>query len=196
MSAINWLKQQKLEFIKNEVFALTIAGAFRQGRKYPIYYNGKDISDSQRTNLYKFIKNILHGYETIYKNKVGDEQHIKNIEKLQTEINKNYSIILKLHFGRAQKLLNLYLKYLWALDLIPEPPHCPFDSIIIAKLKAKVPAWTKPDFQEKHYIELINLARGQFSKERLSIAEWELKTFNSRYPVGQIGSEPIVKPKI
>ncbi len=46
--------------------------------------------------------------------------------------------------GIAQKALNLYLKYLWCLGKITEPPHCPFDSIIISEIKCNI-KWTEMD---------------------------------------------------
>lgn len=170
------LKQQKIEFIKNEIFASTIAGAFSRG--FPIYR--KVISDKDRSDLYGFIKDILVRYEKTYENKIGDEQHIKNIQYLQRAVNEKFASILKLHFGRTQKLLNLYLKYLWSLGFKINPQHCPFDAIIISKLRADVPPWTCPDFEENHYKVLTELAKQQALKNRLSIAEWELWFWNQK----------------
>ena len=48
--------------------------------------------------------------------------------------------------GITQKAFNLYLKYLWCLGLRwieHEPPHCPFDRIVIGKLGGGLTAWTK-----------------------------------------------------
>jgi hypothetical protein len=46
-------------------------------------------------------------------------------------------------YGVAQKLLNLFLKYLWCLGTIAEPPHCPVDRIIIGKTCYKDKNWTE-----------------------------------------------------
>jgi hypothetical protein len=61
----------------------------------------------------------------------------------------------KINFGIAQKMLNLYLKYMWSLGNIQEPPHFPVDRIIQIKLirtsqttrdyPIKIEAWTQFD---------------------------------------------------
>lgn len=174
------MDEDKLKFIRSQVFSMSVSGALSRGRGNPAY-KGK-ISDDIKNNFKVFLKKKLEGYEFIYKKGVSSEQHFKNIDSLKTEINNNYKYkeILNIHFGRAQKLFNLYLKYLWVLDLIEDPPHCPFDSIIISKLKADVspwylPRWTRPDFKKEHYKKLVELAEDRSRKKGLSIARWELK---------------------
>jgi len=82
----------------------------------------------------------------------------------------------RISFGTVQKILNLYLKYLWSINLIVEPPHCPIDSIILSHLNDYVTRWTKMN-KEKYVriINKINLTRGD-----KSIAEWELSVFSRR----------------
>ena len=170
------LESAKLEFLKSQIFSLTISAAFRQGRGNPVY-NKKIVTENFKKKFYVFLMNKLEGYEFIYKGGVEGGKHIENIEGLQTEINKEYGHILyknNISFGRVQKLINLYLKYLWTLGRIPVPPHCPFDSIIISELKAGVPPWTKQSFKKEDYGKLVGLAKNK-SK---NIAEWELKFWN------------------
>jgi hypothetical protein len=48
-----------------------------------------------------------------------------------------------MRIGLAQKALNLYLKYLWCLGEIHEPPHCPLDSIVLGQVPGcKDVRWT------------------------------------------------------
>ena len=71
---------------------------------------------------------------------------------------------------------NLYLKYLWCIDIICEPPHCPIDKIILNKLKDYKTSWTKMNKDDYiRAIKKINFVRG---KE--SIAQWELREFSRR----------------
>lgn len=37
----------------------------------------------------------------------------------------------RMKIGHAQKALNLYLKYMWCAGWVREPPHCPFDRIVL-----------------------------------------------------------------
>jgi hypothetical protein len=101
---------------------------------------------------------IIPSYKT---GKVSDDLHIANIKSVQ-QYTSNFDTLLtngKFNIGVSQKLLNLYLKYLWCLDLILEPPHFPVDRIIQEKLQYKpLIAWTKIETEEE-YMSIINFAR-------------------------------------
>jgi len=169
------VKENKLQFVRSQIFSLTISAAFRQGRGSPVYK--ENVAEEGKKNFHSFLKNRREDYGSIYKNVIDGNQHIKNIKNLQAEINEIYAPILdsnNLAFGRVQKLLNLYLKYLWTLNMILTPPHCPFDYIIISELKTDVPNWTKQSFTEKDYKKLVDLAENKLK----NIAEWELEFWN------------------
>jgi len=173
--ARNWLEEQKTLFIKNEIFTLSILSAFRQGKGYPIYKK-KGVSENERMSFHDFLKKELIKYESIYKKQVSDDKHIGNILHIQREVNSRFRNILYLRLGRVQKFFNIYLKYLWVLNWIPEPPHCPFDSMVINRLGA-VDRFTEFDDVDT-YKKLLKLARIQSKKEKKSIAEWELTFWN------------------
>jgi hypothetical protein len=79
----------------------------------------------------------------------------------------------RFRIGIAQKALNLYLKYLWCVGLIPMPPHCPFDSSIIGHLPECMNFnWTAIDSIDD-YQKLVNSARKKADDK--PIAEWELE---------------------
>lgn len=82
--------------------------------------------------------------------------------------------------GVAQKLLNLRLKYLWCLGLIPEPPHCPVDRVVLGatRLREKL-AWTRIR-KISEYKDAIHAIRTEADLVGLSLAEWELKTFQAK----------------
>lgn len=170
-------QKDKREFINNEILASSILGGLTRG--FPVYKTG--IKESVKNEFRNFLKDILKKYAQSYKVHVGSKQHIKNIEKFADKISERHKEILnkdRFRIGRAQKVLNLYLKYLWVLHKIPRPPHCPFDSIIIEKLKLKEKInWTQFDSIKKYEI-LVGGAKKKAQKENLSIAEWELKEWN------------------
>ena len=97
----------------------------------------------------------------------------------------NFSEILNngsFSFGVCQKILNLYLKFQWCLDLIKStPPHFPVDRRIQSALKIpNIVSWTT-DMGEKEYMDIIKIARDklkQFNKE--NIADLELYLFERR----------------
>jgi hypothetical protein len=69
-----------------------------------------------------------------------------------------------LNRGIAQKLLNLYLKYLWCVGYIVEPPHCPIDRIIIGKTSFRDRLnWTEMGEAEYREVigEMTSLARSK-----------------------------------
>lgn len=106
---------------------------------------------------------------------VTEEKHLANILELTDTLTSKFSYCLKngrFRIGIAQKALNLYLKYLWCVGLIPLPPHCPFDSIIIGHLsECRDLNWTAIDTIED-YTNLVNAARRKTDTKQ--IAEWEL----------------------
>jgi hypothetical protein len=169
----------KQEFIENEILILTINGALARGKNvYNFYEANNIIANKQKNNFRNFVKDRLKDFKYTYKNGgIEEEIHIKNLSDLKNKIDKNYSTILRngeINFGRVQKLLNLYLKYLWALGNIAMPPHCPFDSTIISKLdNVNGIIWTDMDLD--NYKLLVSRAKEKAGDK--SLAEWELETF-------------------
>ena len=186
------LKQSQYNFIQKEIWILTFGAAFQRSGTY-----NKKATDKQKacfkTKTRNFINNILlDNYKT---ESVTDEQHIENINSI-CDYSANFSDIFskgRINFGIAQKMLNLYLKYMWSLGHIQEPPHFPVDRIIQIRLidqakKMGIPsigleAWTKFN-DEKHYLKVINSARELIGKnenyQSHSLAELELELFDRR----------------
>jgi hypothetical protein len=113
-----------------------------------------------------------------YREHVSESQHLENIAGLANRISANCHDVLiggHLRIGTAQKALNLYLKYLWCLGRIPEPPHCPLDRTVISKLppQRQVP-WTQID-DIAVYQSIVQAAKEQAGS--CSLAEWELGVY-------------------
>ncbi|KFF06317.1 hypothetical protein [Flavobacterium reichenbachii] len=164
------------EFIQHEIWMLSTFGAFQRAN---IYKDGVTETERKqfRTKLRGYIENSLI---TKYLDEVTEENHIQNIIAL-SEYTTEFSSILKqgrINIGISQKLLNLYLKYLWCLDKISAPPHFPVDSIIQKHLKIVNPTpWTKMTNVEE-YLRVIQVAKDLLpSKPYSSIAELELYLF-------------------
>lgn len=164
----------KIEFLKNEIFILTIMGAFQHN---PIY--ATNVNESDKINLKKNIKLLLRNLENNYIQKVSEPKHLIYLDKLKSDIEINNRRVLKnglISYGTIQKILNLYLKYLWCSNFIKEPPQCPIDRIILNRLGDYKTSWTKMNKEEYYAIvQKIHLV-----KRNLSIAEWELREFARR----------------
>jgi hypothetical protein len=167
-------------FIENELYYLSLSGAFQRNNVY-----SKEIillEDNEKKRFKQSLKESVIEIAKQYNEEVDDDAHISSILKL---IQINQSSILrnngKLNFGTAQKLLNLYLKYLWCTERLSyAPPHCPIDSIILNKsLSFRNDRWTNLDCPQTYMQYVIEL-REIATKNKMSLAEWELMVFNRR----------------
>jgi hypothetical protein len=167
-------------FLKGEIVGLTIGGAFGRGN---VWETEPVPTEPEKRKLRGAISEHLDRLKKDYREKVTDEEHVRNIELLVEDISALFSNLLRngrLRIGTAQKLLNLYLKYCWVLGRVSEPPHCPLDGTIIAKLKLSEKInWTELDSVEQ-YRKLIKAAREAASRSGYTVAAWELKTFRRR----------------
>lgn len=168
----------KDDYIKNEIWTLIYSGAFQRAG----VYRGNVTQIKKQELKFSIRSYIENNLQSMYINKrIDDQTHINNIYAL-SESTRIYSKFLKggkLNFGVCQKILNLYLKYLWCLDEITDPPHFPVDRRIQEVLKINpIMPWTT--FKDhKNYMIVINKARENIGKYT-SIAELELDLFQRR----------------
>ena len=175
----------KSNFIINELWQLSIAGAFQRAGIYR-----PEASEEAKNKFKRELKEDLESFiaEQYFK-PCTEEQHLKNIEKL-SEHTKDYADILKggqLNIGVSQKVLNLFLKYVWCLKLIPTPPHFPVErsNQIVLNEKAKslglsttpLLPWTQIESIQE-YLTVIDLAKRVQQAlpdyQQLSLADMEL----------------------
>jgi hypothetical protein len=137
-------------------------------------------SDLDRQNLCEILRVTLVEIAGQYTKPVSEDAHIQNIVRLANTISSKCTVSLvngRFRFGIAQKALNLYLKYLWCLEQIPMPPHCPFDSRVMAKLPSIVQvSWTRLD-DISAYLALVAAAKQVAAATGQSLAEWELSVY-------------------
>ena len=167
--------KEKQDFMLEEIWGLSIGGAFQRANIYD-----KNASEKDKDIFKRELKTLILKITKSYKFLVLEQIHLENIEKVQSLqnlcLNDNH-----LNFGVSQKLLNLYLKYLWCLDLIPTPPHFPVDRLIQESLFGKnLKNWTEMKNNVK-YLEIINKAKEIAKLNNLgSISELELNLFERR----------------
>ena len=126
------VKIQKEKFLKNEIGTLAILGGFGRANIYK-----KGVGEEDKSDFRKFIRERFVKYgEQYLGNKSSEDEHFLNVKKFAKEVSTAYGRLLRgnrFRIGVAQKVLNLYLKYLWVIWNI-KIFHCPFDSRIIGKL--------------------------------------------------------------
>lgn len=173
--------ENKNKFIHYEILASTLLAGFMHAKIYNPKSNlNKKELESAKTKMRWDIKQCLVNIGKNYTDhKVNNEQHIKNINQLKDCITTKYNLILfkgEFRFGIAQKLLNLYLKYLWALGwIIPIPPHCPIDSTVSKTLNHEY-KFSKSDSVDE-YKKIIEKTNQVAIKNGNRIAEWEMNEF-------------------
>ena len=172
------MTNMKFEFLNKEVWILSFGGAFQRANVYK-----KNINESLKKEFRKSIQLKIEEYvknRYIHHTPTSDE-HCNNIIEIKKWADRSFSEILsknEIKLGVVQKLLNLYLKYLWCLGKVSKPPHCPIDRIIISKLDIKNPPnWTTLN-DIKDYINIVNKIRQ--NANGIDIADWELKAFERR----------------
>ncbi len=161
------------KFIESEIWLLTISGGFQRAN---VYINGA--TNKERLEFRKKLHDEVINIAAEYTGTVSEARHIDNINKISKlnhpALNNGF-----LKFGISQKILNLYLKYLWCLGEISTPPHFPVDRTIQIILKYKpVVNWTEIDSRVE-YMRIIEHAHAKRQEENKynSIAEQELDLF-------------------
>ena len=141
---------------------------------------GNDVSEEDKNKLHKALRSHLAEFAQQHIAPVSEDIHVKNINSLADIISAECNVLLLnggFRIGIAQKVLNLYLKYLWCLEQIPPPPHCPFDSLIIAKLpQSSRVSWTQLDDIPRYLAFVVAAKRPAGTK---LLAEWEHEQYQS-----------------
>jgi len=167
------MSQTKTKFIEDSLCLLTILAALQRSSTY-----AEGVTETAKRDVRDTLKKQILNLTGQYVREVDDTTHYQNVKKLADAVSKSHTKTLKdgrFRIGVAQKALNLYLKYLWCLEQIPDPPHCPFDAIVIGRLPdCSNIKWTQVDDIEK-YKRLVEAARKAAKGEPLPA--WELRTY-------------------
>jgi len=163
----------KRAFLHEQAELSTVIASLQRANAY-----SSTASESDRQALRIALKAALAEFGERYSSPVSHEVHLKHISQFAQRISSEcggYLASGHLRIGVAQKALNLYLKFLWCYGTIPTPPHCPFDSRVIAKLppEARLP-WTRLD-DLAAYEALVAVAKRVAAPEELAV--WELHAY-------------------
>jgi len=163
-------------FIRREIFSMTLSASTQRAGVYKA-----KTPEKARKPVHSTLRCMLEELAMEYTRPVTEEVHLQNIQRLVTVLTDRHSDVLAnggLRIGPAQKALNLYLKYLWCMGEIPEPPHCPIDANVLRKVPGCAGVrWTRLKTIEE-YRGVIKKARDVASQEGVSLPVWELRLFN------------------
>jgi hypothetical protein len=167
-----------LRFLRDEAWFNSWRASVGRAKFYSVGHEKKAAEKSE-------LKLAVEAYlkekrDNCYQTDCSEVNHLENIRELVALFN-NHQVVGKNKYGSAQKLLNVYLKYLWCFQLIKNPPpHCPVDRIIISKTNlANKVNWTEITNQEK-YMEVIEAIRLKANASDSTIAQWELENYSAR----------------
>lgn len=165
----------KFNFVLREILTSCMNAAIQRGKVYR-----PESNSTERLNVRDCISSKLLNLLTQYHRVVDHDLHCMNICDLSDFVSQRHSRVLvggRFRIGNAQKALNLLLKYLWTLDRIPEPPHCPFDAIVIQQIPShRNVRWTQLDNIDDYSI-LVTEANKIAHPRSLSM--WELEVWQA-----------------
>ena len=150
--------------------------------------------NTKRKEFQEQAKSLLSSISSCYKDDIGtdeksDDWHISKIEEFRRKLQNEFRDILHeqhIRFGVAQKMLNLYLKHLWATNTIKTPPHCPFDRFILWNKLSIISPWTKMDDIDEYKRWVADARKVSKNGQHSSISEWELVEFQNRKRITKI----------
>lgn len=161
------------EVIKGSLWQVTVYAAFQRAKVY-----SGNATDADKKGVKQSLEKEINRKLKKYINPVTEKAHVANISSIAKAIDKKWSESLvnaSIPIGVVQKAFNLYLKLMWCLKEIPEPPHCPLDKVIIDKLPFKHrKSWTKIKGIETYKTLVVELKKIAGDK---SLAVWELETY-------------------
>lgn len=167
------------EFLRQTALFNAIGAAFQRAT---IYADGA--AGSEKDELKRDLEHRLRKIEGQYGGVVSSEKHMETISAIALAMSRRYASILhnaRFRVGTAQKAVNIYLKLLWCYGWIPEPPHCPIDSIVLAEIGDMRTKWTRMEGIAT-YRTVIHAIRKHIDKTASgqSLSEWELDVWNNR----------------
>jgi hypothetical protein len=169
----------KMEFLRQTALFNAIGAAFQRARIY-----SENATPEMKYNLKRDLGSYLCNFENQYRSITSSQAHFENIETLANNLSQKHGTYLKdgnFRIGVAQKALNIYLKLIWCYGWIPEPPHCPVDSIVLAEIGDTKTKWTKMTELRAYQnaIESIRFHIHQYVDGK-SLPQWELEIWTKR----------------
>jgi hypothetical protein len=127
-----------------------------------------------------------------YKTPKNDMEYERDICHLKKTMNGQFNSIFRkdvhpryktdpgFRVSHSQKSISVFLKHMWCMGELVEPPQCPVDRVILtyAGLRQPENKWGYVNLIEVHQKLILHL-RSKAKKASLSLARWELRVFNN-----------------
>lgn len=110
----------------------------------------------------------------------NEDKYEEEIVRLKEAMNAEFTASIDFRISHSQKSISVFFKHLWCLDLLPQPPQCPVDRIILTRANAPYAqrSWGYVNDLEAHR-EKYNLIREKASIDGFeNVVQWELENFN------------------
>lgn len=175
------IERKKTIFIQTHLQDFVLDSAFSANLyDNPIFNDSFNDNQVLKNDMNKFIKEYLFNIymELIVEETIKGKFVIDSIEDLKKEITDRYDKILyknRISVLVVQQIINLYLKYLWCLGYISEPPFCPINKNIFKIANVKVSLKNIDSIVE--YENVLSIIK-QEAKDK-SLAVWELSAYVS-----------------
>lgn len=139
------------------------------------------VASWERQQLRGHWTNVLMEMASGYERARDLKSFRSDIVVLRDEINHQFRPLLcngGLRIAHAQKSLSVFLKHLWCIGLVTEPPACPVDRIILGLAGApeSLRTWTTVNSMDEYDRQLTWLADRAVEESR-TLAAWELIRF-------------------
>jgi hypothetical protein len=166
--------EAKSLFLKKEFFNMAWNASVQRNLTYV-----KNASETERKKFKDSIHKFLKKLEPLDEKPIAESQHIENIKKLiqyAEEIGGQILYNGEFKVANAQKLINVYYKYLWCAGLCGMPVHCPVDRTVLEIAGIHDKNWTDMRALQE-YLEIIAKLKEIIGKGK-PLAVWELKNYS------------------
>lgn len=176
VSEIDRAKQSFLtSYNHEESIAVAASRAIRAAlQRNPLYLQIGRPGWNERQTLRDEWRRLLE----VFPNPQTIEEFEGAIVELRAELLRLFHGVGAARLSHAQKSASVYLKHLWCMRRISEPPVCPIDRRILQKAigSHQVPLWTPVDTLKEYRAQFAILATAA-QRNYQRIAVWELLTF-------------------
>jgi hypothetical protein len=181
----NFLNRYNPQKSIDTAISLSIKAAVQQNSLYLenlSFKKRKEIRNDWSNELKSILKKyVVKQSKEIYNTDIltlKDFMNNKHGESFRKIPHPKYNYDIGFRISHSQKSISVLLKHIWCMKMIPEPPLCPVDRIILEKigLKGKNASWGYINSLEIHNSKVAEI--NEFAlKENKSIAIWELTNF-------------------
>jgi hypothetical protein len=176
MPRIEFLDRYNRSRTVEEALSKSISAAVQHNRLY------ENASNYERFGVRSFWKSKLLVLSNEFREHNWHEDAYEvEILKLKQAMNEEFRSSVDFRISHAQKSLGVFFKHLWCMDLLPLPPQCPVDRIILTRANAPY------NQRSWGFVNDIHIHREKYAILRTaariagfqSVPEWELFHFGN-----------------